>query len=67
MRKAFPTIGLIWADGGYAGKLVEWAKQTARLVLEIVRKPEGLRTFEVSPSTLGGRADTVLADAVPAP
>jgi transposase len=49
VRKAFPTISLVWADGGYAGKLVEWAKQTARLVLEIVRKPEGQRTFEVLP------------------
>jgi transposase len=49
VRKAFPTISLIWADGGYAGKLVQWAKRTARLVLEIVRKPEGLRTFEVLP------------------
>jgi len=49
VRKAFPTISLVWADGGYAGKLVEWAKQTARIVLEIVRKPEGQRTFEVLP------------------
>jgi transposase len=49
VRKAFPTISLVWADGGYAGKLVEWAKQTARLVLEIVRKPKGQRTFEVLP------------------
>ena len=49
VRKAFPTISLVWANGGYAGKLVEWAKMTARLVLEIVRKPEGQRTFEVLP------------------
>jgi transposase len=49
VRSAFPTVSLIWADGGYAGKLVQWAKQTARIVLEIVRKPEGLRTFEVLP------------------
>ena len=49
VRKAFPTISLVWADGGYAGKLVEWAKAAARLVLEIVRKPEGQRTFEVLP------------------
>lgn len=49
VRKAFPTISLVWADGGYAGKLVQWAKQTARLALEIVRKPEGQRTFEVLP------------------
>jgi transposase len=49
VRRAFPAISLVWADGGYAGKLVERAKQTARLVLEIVRKPEGQRTFEVLP------------------
>ena len=49
VRKAFPTISLVWADGGYAGKLVEWAKAATRLVLEIVRKPEGQRTFEVLP------------------
>jgi transposase len=49
LRKTFPTISLVWADGGYAGKLVEWAKQTMRLALEIVRKPEGQRTFEVLP------------------
>jgi transposase len=49
LRKAFPTISLVWADGGYAGKLVAWAKQTARIVLEIVRKPEGQHTFEVLP------------------
>ena len=28
---------------------MQWAKQTVRLVLEIVRKPEGQRTFEVLP------------------
>lgn len=49
VRRAFPTISLVWADGGYAGKLVEWAKTAARIVLEIVRKPEGQRTFEVLP------------------
>jgi transposase len=49
VREAFPTISLIWADGGYAGKLVEWAKATVRIVVEIVRKREGQRTFEVLP------------------
>lgn len=49
MRKAFPTVSLVWADGGYAGKLVQWAKAAARIVVEIVRKPEGQRTFEVLP------------------
>ena len=27
-----------WADGGYAGKLVTWAKTRLRLTLEIVRR-----------------------------
>ncbi len=49
VRKAFPTVKLVWADGGYAGKLVDWAKTAARIALEIVRKPEGQRTFEVLP------------------
>ena len=26
LRRAFPTVKLAWADGGYAGKLVTWAK-----------------------------------------
>ena len=35
LRCAFPQITLGWADGGYAGKLVSWAKSTLRLTLEI--------------------------------
>lgn len=49
LATAFPALSLVWADGGYAGKLVRWAKAAARIVLEIVRKPEGQRTFEVLP------------------
>jgi len=49
MSTAFPAVTLVWADGGYAGKLVEWAKAAARIVLEIVKKPEGQRGFEVLP------------------
>jgi hypothetical protein len=26
LRRAFPSVGLAWADGGYAGKLVTWAR-----------------------------------------
>jgi hypothetical protein len=26
LRRAFPWVGLAWADGGYAGKLVTWAR-----------------------------------------
>ena len=48
-RMAMPSIALVWADGGYAGQLVAWVKQRCRIVLEIVRKPEGQPTFEVLP------------------
>lgn len=48
-KMAMPSITLVWADGGYAGKLVAWAQQYCRILLEIVRKPAGQRTFEVLP------------------
>jgi transposase len=37
------------ADGGYAGKLVEWAERISRITIEIVRKPLGIKTFHVPP------------------
>lgn len=44
----FPTIQLVWADGGYAGQLVEWIKNWCGWVLEIVKKPT-TAGFEVLP------------------
>lgn len=44
LRRAFPSIKLAWADGGYAGKLVTWAKTSLRLTLQIVRRPDDLHT-----------------------
>jgi transposase len=49
LKKAFPTIRLAWADGGYAGKLVTWAKTALKLTLAIVRRPDDLHTFQVLP------------------
>ncbi len=43
----FPTLLLIWADGGYAGQLVEWVKQTFRFVLEIVKRSDLALGFEL--------------------
>jgi transposase len=47
-RMAMPSIALVW-DGGYAGRCVEFARRLLRIILQIVRKPEGQRTFEVLP------------------
>lgn len=30
LRTRFPKIGLVWADGGYAGRLVAWAREKLR-------------------------------------
>jgi len=51
LRRAFPPVRLTWADGGYAGKLVTWAtsKLNPKLTLEIVKRPDDLRTFQVLP------------------
>lgn len=34
----YPLLELIWADGGYAGKLVEWSKDFCAIVLSIVKR-----------------------------
>lgn len=48
-RMKMPSIALVWADGGYAGRCVEFARRWLRITLQIVNKPDGQRTFEVLP------------------
>lgn len=48
-RMKMPSIVLVWADGGYAGKLVAFAKHYLRIAVEIVKKPEDQRGFAVLP------------------
>src|SRR5260370_329352 len=38
IRTVFPTIRLVWADGGYAGKLVDYATSVLGLTVQIVSK-----------------------------
>ena len=45
----FPRLRLIWADGGYAGKLVEWVMSVSGWVLKIVRRPRSSDQFKVLP------------------
>jgi transposase len=49
LRHDLPTIRLVWADAGYAGKLVIWAQQVLALAVQIVRKRQGIHHFEVLP------------------
>ena len=45
----FHHLRIIWADGGYAGKLVDWVKGTFRWTLEIVKRTDDLSGFVVLP------------------
>jgi putative transposase len=38
IRHLFTTLKLIWADGGYRGKLIEWVDKFFTWKLEIVHK-----------------------------
>ena len=40
---------LVWADAGYAGKLVEWVWAMTGWVLEIVKRPRNSHHFQVLP------------------
>lgn len=48
-RGKFPRLALVWADGGYAGKLIDWVKETCGWLLEIVKRNDALRGFVVLP------------------
>ncbi len=49
LRGRFPRLAVIWADGGYAGKLVAWALATVGVAIEVVAKPAGATGFAVLP------------------
>jgi putative transposase len=42
-------LRLLWADGGYAGKLVGWVAATYRWALTIVKRSDDVRGFQVLP------------------
>ena len=47
IRKRFSRLRIIWADGGYTGELIAWAKRVGKWTLDIVRRDETKRYFEV--------------------
>lgn len=49
LRTRFTTINLVWADGGYAGRLLTWAKKTLSVTVEIVKRTDDLTGFTVLP------------------
>ena len=50
IKKEHPQrLELVWADGGYAGKLIEWVKKECGLVLEIVKRSDDVKGFKLLP------------------
>lgn len=46
-RSRFPFVETVYADGGYAGRLVAWAQDKTHVALEIVKRPPGAKGFVV--------------------
>ena len=40
LRERFTTIALVWADAGYAGRLLVWARNVVHLTVQIVKRTE---------------------------
>ena len=45
----FKRLQLIWADGGYSGKLIDWVSQFGGWLLEIVKRSDEVTGFAVLP------------------
>lgn len=60
LRTRFRKSTLVWADGGYTGRLVTWAKEKLQLTLQIVKRSDDMT------GSCGGRPYTS-AGAPPGP
>jgi putative transposase len=49
VKGCLPRLRLIWADGIYAGQLVEWVKTICGWVLEIIKRTDDVTEFQVLP------------------
>lgn len=48
-KRCFSRLKLIWADGGYGGKLIDWVKETCQWAVEIVKRNDDVKGFQVLP------------------
>lgn len=49
LRSRFPRITLVWADSGYTGRLVTWAREKLQLTVQIVKRSDDMEGFVVLP------------------
>jgi len=49
VKDVFLRLELIWADAGYSGKLIDWVNSVCGWMLEIVRRRDDIKGFQVLP------------------
>ncbi|MBU3068093.1 IS5 family transposase [Nocardia sp. NEAU-G5] len=49
LRARFTTVSHVWADGGYAGRLVTWAFRVLALTVEVVKRCDDIKGFVILP------------------
>lgn len=49
VQERFSTIQMVWADGGYAGRLLLWARKCLRLTVTVVKRSDDAKGFVVLP------------------
>jgi len=45
----YPKLQVVWADGGYAGALIDWVRLACGLVLQTILRPVGVKGFVLLP------------------
>ena len=48
-RVRCPRLQLLWADGSYAGQLIDWVWEKCGWALEIVKRPAEAKGFQLLP------------------
>lgn len=49
IKEQMPRLQLIWGDGGYRGKLILWVAIKCLWILEIIKRNDDLKIFQVLP------------------
>jgi transposase len=49
LHARFSTVSHIWADGGYAGRLLPWTRKVLSFVVEVVKRTDSVAGFLVLP------------------
>jgi transposase len=49
LTSRFSMISVVWADGGYAGRLLIWARNVLSLTVDVVKRTDDVTGFKVLP------------------